>query len=160
MEHAYTAIGRAVFAAQIFETALIPIFEIFKMLAEPGYLKKTQGHLPAGAFKLRITDVIAALKKKGDIAPDLETRLRSYVNDRNLLIHRWVQERGWPADNDPVGFAPIIELANRVEHEAHDLARRFTGYVVKYAEPEWSTAHADEYKARMANVFKQAHIEG
>ena len=45
MENAYTAIGRAVFYAQIFETALVPIFEFFKMQAEPGYAEKTGGYL-------------------------------------------------------------------------------------------------------------------
>ena len=159
MEHAYTAIGRAVFAAQLFETALIPIFESFKMHTQLGYLEKTQGFLPAGAFKTSITNVIKALSEKGNIAPDLEVRLLSYINDRNLLIHRWIQERGWPADNDLVGFAPIIELANHVEQEARELARQITRYVVKYADPDWSKEHADEYKARMADVFHRAHIE-
>jgi hypothetical protein len=31
MQEAYAAIGRAVFAAQRFETALVPIFEFFKL---------------------------------------------------------------------------------------------------------------------------------
>ena len=46
MEQAYAAIGRAVAFAQIFETALIPIFEFFKMQTDPGYLEKTGGYVP------------------------------------------------------------------------------------------------------------------
>lgn len=159
MEQAYAAIGRAVFAAQMFETALIPIFEGFRMYTEPGYLEKTGGCLPAGAFKIPIKNVIKALAEKGSIASDLETRLSAYVEDRHLLIHRWLQERGWPVENDATGFIPIIELANRVEQEAKELARQLVGYMVKFAEPEWATANADEYKARMANIFRRAHLD-
>ena len=46
MEHAYAAIGRAVFAAQLFETAFIPIFEFFTMQTDASYLEKTGGAHP------------------------------------------------------------------------------------------------------------------
>lgn len=159
MEQAYAAIGRAVAFAQIFETALIPIFEFFKMQTELGYIEKTGGYLPAGAFKVPVKNIIKALSAKGDIAPDLEARLNSYVEDRHLLIHRWVQQNGWPADNDAAGFAPIVELANRVEREAKELARLLAGYMVSFGEPEWAAANAEDYKARMAAIFHRAHLK-
>ena len=158
MEHAYTAIGRAVASAQIFETVLIPIFEFFKMQTEPGYLEKTGGYVTAGAFKVPFKNIIKRLSENGEIAPDLETRLNSYIEDRHRLIHRWFQENGWPAENDAVGFAPIIELANRVEREAKKLTRLFAGYVARFSEPEWSAANTEDYKARMAAIFQSAHI--
>jgi len=37
MLQAYATIGRAVFAAQLFETTLIPIFEGFKMVKDQEY---------------------------------------------------------------------------------------------------------------------------
>jgi len=160
MEQAYAAIGRAVAFAQIFETALIPIFEFFKMQTDPRYLEKTGGYVPAGAFKVPAKNVIKALSAKGDIAPDLEARLNSYVEDRHVLIHRWVQENGWPAENDSTGFAPIVELANRVEHEARALTRLLTGYMVQFAEPEWAAANGEDYKVKMAVMFQRAHMEG
>ncbi len=92
MNHAYFAIGRAVFAAQMLETALIPIFEFFKMHTEPGYLEKTGGYVTEGAFKVPIKNVVKFLSERGSIAPDLETRLNKYVEDRHLLIHRWIQQ--------------------------------------------------------------------
>lgn len=158
MEQAYAAIGRAVAFAQIFETALIPIFEFFKMQTEPGYIEKIDGYLPAGAFKVPVKNIIKALSVKGNIAPDLETRLNSYVEDRHALIHRWVQQYGWPVDNDAAGFAPIVELANRVENDAKELTRLFVNYMIKFSEPEWTGANAEDYKARMAAIFLRAHI--
>jgi hypothetical protein len=160
MQHVYAAIGRAVFFAQLFETALIPIFEFFKMQTEPGYLKNTAGRISAGAFKVPVKNIIKALSTTGSISPDLEERLSRYVEDRHLLIHRWVQEHGWPDDNDAEGFVPILELANRVEAEAKQLTRSFAGYMTKFANPEWAAQHADEYKAKIAQLFHQAHIAG
>lgn len=160
MEQAYAAIGRAVASAQIFETVLTPIFECFKMQTKPGYREKTGGYVSAGTFKVPIKNIIKALSAKGDIAPDLEGRLNAYVEDRHLLVHRWFQEKGWPAENDTTGFGPIIELANRVEREARELTLLFASYMVKFAEPEWAAANGESYKERMAAVFHRAHIEG
>lgn len=160
MEHAYAAIGRAVFAAQLFETVLVPIFEFFKMQTDPGYLEKTDGYIPAGAFKVPVKSIVNALSTKGSIAPDLEERLSKYIEDRNTLIHRWIKERGWPDENDANGFAPIVELANRVEREAKWLTSSFAGYMVKFNDPDWVAEHGDEYKERMAELFHRAHIGG
>ena len=160
MQQAYTAIGRAVFFAQIFETALVPIFEGFKMQTDPSYLQKTGGHISAGAFKVPIANIVKALSAAGNIAPDLEARLNAYVEDRHLLIHRWVKEHGWPDQNDAEGFAPIIALASRVENEAKQLTLSFAGYMVKFANPEWAAEHSAEYKENMAQLFHRAHIEG
>ncbi|HXX08335.1 MAG TPA: hypothetical protein VEJ43_09740 [Pseudolabrys sp.] len=159
MEQAYAAIGRAVIFAQLFETALVPIFELFKMQTEPGYREKTGGYISAGAFKVPITNIVKALSATGDIAPDLETRLTAYIADRHTLIHRWVQIHGLPAEDDVAAIGAILELANRVENEAKDLTQLLVGYVVKYAEPEWASTNMEEYKARMAEIFRRAHID-
>lgn len=153
MEQAYAAIGRAVRAAQVFETILVPIFEFFKMQTEPGYLEKTGGYIPAGAFKVPVRNVIKLLGAKGQIAPDLEVTLDSYVEARHLLIHKWFQEHGWPNDNDTEGFAPVIELASRVERDATALTRLFAGYMAEFGKPEWAAATAEDYRARAAAIF-------
>ena len=155
MQQAYTAIGRAVFFAQLFETALIPIFEGFKMQTEPGYLLKTGGYIPAGAFKVPITNIIKVLSAAGNIAPDLEERLTRYAESRHTLVHRWVRDNGWPAEDDVAGFVPIIQLANQVETEAKELTRSFTGYMLNFSSPD----RAVEYKAAMTQLFHRAHVE-
>jgi len=144
MEQAYAAIGRAVFAAQLFETVFVVIFEAFKMHTEPGYPEETGGYITAGAFKFPIKAIVNDLTAKASIAPDLEARLTAYTEDRNLLIHRWFQQHGWPADNDADEVAPIVELANRVEVEAKNLAQQFAGYMVKFASPTLSAPNADD----------------
>jgi hypothetical protein len=160
MELAYAAIGRAVFAAQLFEVALTPIFEGFKMIVDPAYREKTGGYIPAGAFKVPITSIVKTLVATGDIAPDLEARLVAYAEDRHTLIHRWIINNGWPDDTDAEGFRPIVELANRVEHEAKLLTRAFTRYMVKFADPAWAEANGAEYVERMRQLFLRAHLDG
>jgi hypothetical protein len=159
VEHAYAAIGRAVFFAQIFETALIPIFEIFKLIDQPAYRLKTDGCISNGAFKVPITNIIKALADKGQIAPELEKRLSAYAQDRHTLIHRWVRENGWPEDDDVAGYSSIVELANRVESEAKQLTKQFADYMVKYANPEWAEKNSETYKLRMRHLFSLVHFE-
>jgi hypothetical protein len=159
MEFAYAAIGRAVVAAQMFETALVPIFEFFKIQTEPGYLEETGGRISAGSFKFPVANIVKALADRGNIASDLEARLTNYVEDRNTLIHRWVLQHGWPDANDAAGFDPIVELANRVLREAQQLTQQLAGYVLRFSEPAWLSEHGDEYKERMAQLFHRAHLD-
>lgn len=160
MEQAYTAIGRAVLAAQAFEIALASIFQFFRMVNEPSYMKQTGGKLPENAFRDPTTKIVRMLKEKGDIAPDFEARLLQYAEDRHTLIHRWVIEHGWPAESDTEGFKPIVALATRVASEAKYLALQLTGYMGKFADPDWASKNEAEYQERMKQLFHRAHIDG
>lgn len=158
MEYAYTAIGRAVLAAQLFETALVPVFEFFKMQTEPGYLEETGGFVRAGAFRVPVKGIVNELRMRGQLASDLEQRLSAYVDDRNTLVHRWVMERGWPDEGDSAGFLPIVQLAQRVESEANALTLIFVNYILKYASPDQPTQDAQDYRKRIAAMFQRAHL--
>jgi hypothetical protein len=159
MENAYTVIGRAVFAAQLFETSIVPVFEFFKMHTRPGYLEETGGYVRAGAFRVPVKAIVNELKARGQVATDLEQRLSAYVDDRNTLVHRWIMERGWPDDDDAAGFAPIIELARRVEAEAKALTLIFVKYILTYAAPEQAGDDPEEYRARISAMFQRAHVD-
>ena len=141
--------------AQLLETALVPIFEIHRVNTEPDRLAKTDGYLSAGAFKVPTSSIVKMLSDKGSIAPDLETRLKTYIEDRHLLVHRWVQEKGIPTTEKD--FLLLAKLALTVEKEARDLIRIFAGYMVKHTEPDWAAANLDEYRSRMAAIFLEAH---
>jgi hypothetical protein len=156
MDQAYAAVGRAIVAAQIFETVLVPIFELHRIHTEPGRLDQTRGFLSAGAFKVPVANLIKILRDRGGIAPDLEARLSTYVEDRHLLVHRWVQENPLPDDQDPATLLPLMEHALKVEREANELARIIVGYVLKYG---GSAADPDEFSTKMATMFQAAHKE-
>lgn len=159
MNHIYAAIGRAVIAAQLFEIVLVPTFQIFKMIGDAAYQEKTGGCIPAGSFKMAIKNIIKGLAEKGEIAADLEERLNNYIEDRHTLVHRWVQEYGWPDETNPDVFGEVVALAARVEAESINLARIFSGYIVKYADPDWAAENMNEYRSRMAEIFRKAHLD-
>ncbi|MDO9284698.1 MAG: hypothetical protein Q7U26_07355 [Aquabacterium sp.] len=159
MQIAYAAIGRAVFYSQLFETALGPIYEFWRMNTEPGYFDKTQGQLSVGVFKTPTMNMVKLLSAGGNIAPDFAERITRYLDDRHTLIHRWVQLHGWPDDQEEAGFIPIIELATRVESEAKILTRFITGYILNHASPEFTHQNPAEYSKRMELLFHQAHLE-
>jgi hypothetical protein len=145
--------------AQMFETALVPLVELSRMVADPAYAEETAGYVRAGKFKVPVTGIVRMLSERGDIAPDLATRLTKYAEDRHTLIHRWVREHGWPDDGDVEGWAPIIDLANRVHEEARQLTSLLVNHVLKFADHEWASAHLEEYQTRMARLFHEAHLD-
>lgn len=143
----------------MFETALVPIVEFRRMVTDPVYLEETGGYVRAGQFKVAVTSIVKMLNEQGDIAPDLATRLTKWTEDRHTLIHRWMLEHGWPDDNDHVGWAPIIDLANRVHEEATQLTKLLVNQVLKFADREWVANHQDEYRMKVARLFHEAHLE-
>jgi hypothetical protein len=53
----------------------------------------------------------------------------------------------------------LINLATSVEAEALELMRMLAGYMVKYANPEWSASNTSENRQRMAEIFQRAHLD-
>ena len=160
MQAAYASIGRAVMASQALECVVVSIFEFFKLNTEPGYFDRTKGYIPEGAYKQPLKNIVKLLSSKGSIAPDLESRLETYIENRHALVHRLMHLHGWPEDNDAEGFRPIEALASQVEVEAKQLLQSLCGYMVKYAEPGWASANSSDFQARMQQLFHRAHIDG
>jgi len=143
MDDAFVAIGKAVYAAQLFETALVPIFEFFRMQTESGYLDRTGGLVSEGKFKQATINVVKMLSERGEIAPGLEERLKQWIEDRHTLVHRLVLNFGVLSVGDANGFAPIAELANRVEREANSLTHMLVGYILEHFNPEADSTPED-----------------
>lgn len=154
MQSTFAAIGRAVVSAQLFEVALIPIFEAYKMHVDPAYLEKTGGYVSAGAFKVPVKNIVKMLAEKGDISSDLEASLNTYIENRHTLIHRWVIENGIPDDLEHEN-SNLKNLADAVAIQANLLTRQIVGYVVKYGNPDWAEENRTEFEERMLNIFNQ-----
>ncbi len=152
MEKTFTAIGRAVISAQLFETALIPIFEVYKMLSSPEYLEKTEGRLSVGSFKIPVKNIVKILSENGDISESLESEINLYIENRHKLIHRWVVENGPPE----VEFENIelMCLADSVTRQANSLTKQIAGYMVKYADPSWAISNMAEFEEKMLSIFR------
>jgi hypothetical protein len=158
MDNAYIAIGRAVFTVQMFEATIIPLFAFHRMSNEPGYLENTAAFIPEGRWKKAVSELVKDLATETAIAEDFQQRLNAFIEDRHRLTHRLFREFGLPLQDD--GFAPIIELANKVEIEAKKLAGMLAGYIVKYRHPDRSAVNPNEFHARMTDIFNRAHLDG
>jgi hypothetical protein len=157
-EATFSAIGKAVYASQLFETSLVPIAELHRFHADPSRAEKTGGYLSAGAYKLATSALIKELSTLGTVDPGLQERITKYLDQRHTLVHRWLVEKGLPSTTQD--DADLRKLAEWVEGEAKALARHFVSYVVKYAEPDWAAANPTEYTSRMQNLFKDAPRDG
>jgi hypothetical protein len=156
MEEVFAAVGKAVIAAQVFETALVPVLELYKIHTEPGRLARTKGHIAPGAFKEPIKNIVKFLEARDGLDPELGQRLVAYSENRHTLVHRWLYENGWPSES-PELQAQLIALASKVEQEAWDLSQAFSNYILRWAEPAWATDNLSEYQSRMQEIFKRAH---
>ena len=154
MINIFHAIGKAVYSAQLFETVLTPVFEIYKIKTKPGYLEKTQGYISNGAFKVPISSVVKELAKSEDISPDLEERLNTYSEKRHQLIHRWILENGSSVNELDETNQKLYKLATEVDKDANELCKLFTGYLLKYAEPKWAEENPEIDSMKMRDLFK------
>jgi hypothetical protein len=148
---ALQSIGKAVINAQGFEAAIIPIFEVHRIFADPGRMDSTGGRLPEGAWKQPIASLIRQLVERSKISGKLEDRLRNYVEDRHLLIHRWAYEVGIPSTDDE--WAKVRIHADHVAAEALELMNLFVSYALRYGNPETSTCAPEEFGIRMSEIF-------
>jgi len=158
-DSACIAIGKAVIAAQMLETVLIPVFEVFRIHTESGHLEKTGGYITEGAWKVPVRNIVKRLSERGSLAPDFEQRINALMENRHELVHRWFQKNGSTDESAPLGVARLINLATSVEAEALELMRMLAGYMVKYANPEWSASNMAEYRQRMVEIFQRAHLD-
>lgn len=158
MKAAHEAIGRAVLAAQLFETTLVICFQIFKISIEPDYAEKTNRRIPVDAWKVPITAMVNELAKKMHIAADLEQRLRDYAEDRHTLIHRWTLSHGMPdGDDDEQWYELIRRLADKVTGEAYALMGMFCGYILANFNPDAPDADGTRQRQLVSELFKTVH---
>lgn len=160
MQATFAAIGRAVFFAQIFETSLIQVFEIFKKNTDEKYLEAEGSAVSASKFKFPIVNVIKFLSSAEKISPKLQKRLEEYVEDRHVLIHRYVHQNGLPDLADEQSFAGMVELANRVESEARSLSLDLIGYLMSRLESVTENpGDAEWFRQQIGEIFTQADCE-
>lgn len=139
---ACVALGRAANVAQLFEWTLTLCFYFYRTSSDKAFLEETQGCIPKKFFEETSAKQIRQLIAAGAIGPEFLARWRTYKDARNLLIHRWEFERGWPADDaPPEAFKPLIEHASRVRQEATSLTNALIDYVLEHQKNPDAWAH-------------------
>ncbi|CAE6875979.1 hypothetical protein R69608_01400 [Paraburkholderia nemoris] len=153
MNHIYAEIGRAVIASQTFEICFIATSEGVRMIADPDYRKNTEGYISDKAWKQRASEIVKGLAKDGAIDMGLEKRFLDLIENRNVLIHRWVMTHG--ISDDPDKEQPLLTFAKTVHAEADALTLMMAEYMIKHAYPEKYAVD----QARMVNMFNLMHVD-
>jgi hypothetical protein len=152
----HEAIGRAVVQMQMFETNMVVTAEFFHLVTRPKRRRKTGGFITAGMLEEATTSIVHRLKENGQIAPNLEGRIRNLVTDRHLLVHNWVRLYGLGSGDDMDYWSRYRQHAISVESEARAITLMLLHYVLKWAEPEWAKQNPNEYLSRIRRMFIDA----
>lgn len=156
-QHAFAAVGQAVLSCQLLELAIIPIYEFFKMSTDSEYLKKTGGLFKLTKLKLPLRNLLNELVVKGQISPEIGSKLDLFIEARHKLVHRWVQENGTIEDDDADAWERLASHASQVIVQAEELTRHLTGYLLKYTTPEWVKNNPHEHSFRINGLFRSPY---
>jgi hypothetical protein len=150
---ALTRVGQAVMSVQAFESVLALAYNFYKFGTDP---KRTDAAITAGIYKIPVANIVKALGERGDIDGDLEERLKAFVEDRHLLIHRWLLQRG----PQPLGgaaesayAADLDAMAAKVIGEANALTRILGGSIRRLEAPPDET-DLTEFRKATAAIFR------
>lgn len=119
MEQVLHDIGLAVLEVQVLEVFLTPTYQLFKIATDPSHYEKHKGYIPESAWKQPLTSLVNELDQRGSIDAGLAARFRRFAEQRHTLIHRWVQQCGWPGNGlSEEEYKPLRSLAHSVRAEA------------------------------------------
>ena len=155
----YEAIGRAVWAAQVFETIIVVCVELVRLTKEFEAGALTDGLINPKRFKDATMNLLKKLSASNDIDPTFEAKIAALVDKRHTLIHRWFIEKGWPEDEDVNEIAQVISFAREVEEESQAITRLLLQYVLHWGTPQGETPHEPtQARAQILQLFKNAHM--
>lgn len=150
----HEAVGRAALSAQVFETVFAVCFQFLGML-ETGATTL----INEKQFKTPTRNLIKELSAANNISTEFEAQINELIEKRHLLIHRWYQENGLPADEDKEHIAKLFQLANEVESKSKRISGLLAGYIVR-----WGRMHPDQNvlvdteRDRILALFQRAHL--
>ena len=137
------------FALQYFELLLAPVYAIHKHV-----IKGNDELLPTYAkdanFKQPLTAVVKELEDAGRIDAALAKSLRDYSEQRHILVHRWILQKGYLTNDG--SFKALAEHAVMVFEQTQALITAIVEYSTKYG-PE-GEVDVDDYNKRMQSIFK------
>jgi hypothetical protein len=126
---------------------------VHRVVTEPDRFGTTKGEIPAGVFKQPTSNILKLLSDRGNLSSEWDVRLRQYLNNRHLLVHRWIIERGVPTTDED--WDALRALAITVEQEATVLTTSFREYALRFGDPESKEFSADLVQSRMRELFSR-----
>lgn len=157
---AHQAIGKAICLFQNLEILIVVSFEFLQMVSDPEYRDICKGCIDPKLYRRSIRRFLEQLSKEDRIDPQFEKDIFDLVEKRDILVHRWIREQGWPAADDDEGWSDYESLANEVADESRRIVHMLTGYLVKYTDREWAQNNPEEYVEQVLRLFHDAGKDG
>lgn len=157
---AHQAIGKAICLFQNLEILIVVSFEFLQMVSSPEYRDISKGCIDPKLYRKSIRRFLERLSKQNNIDPQLEKDISDLVEKRDVLVHRWIREQGWPSADDDAGWSDYESLANEVADESRGIIRLLSGYLLKLNDQEWAQQNPKEYVERVRRLFHDAGKDG
>jgi hypothetical protein len=135
----YQAVGLATLGSQIFEKVFVVTVRFAVMQDDVHSFDGIKSVETAKAFKQATTALLKQISGSVHIA-QLEERISQLLEDRHRVIHRLVDEGGWPGPCTDAQRGEILDLCARVRSESvalsEALAPLMAGWVSRFPEIE------------------------
>lgn len=113
----YAAVGHAVVSAQLFEKLFVITARFAVKQADLQVFEEIKTVEAAAAFKQPIKALLKEVS--GDLqSGGLAERIERLIDDRNLLVHRLVDEGPWPGEITETQRAHLFSICTRVSEES------------------------------------------
>lgn len=151
----YEAIGSAVVASQLFERIFIVASKLAIKQDNIESLDQVVPVLAKKAFK----QPVKALLKELDGLPlvaNLEQRILKLIENRHRVVHRLVEETGWPISLDQSQRFEIRELCLEVMKESLDLHTAFLKILVEWGK-RFPELHESFSRVDTTDMYVRGH---
>ena len=125
----FAQIGRAVIACQFYEFLFLQVVNQVFRQPMPSSIADVDP-LDHTSFRVATTALLNELKKRVSVDSSFEDRLRSLVDSRHVLIHRWFIQHGAPTTPEEIERLTI--LANTVVRDATEMAAVLSRYTIEW----------------------------
>ncbi|WP_447801237.1 hypothetical protein [Pseudomonas kilonensis] len=113
----YQAVGLATIASQVFEKVFVVTVRFAVMQDDVHSFDGIKSVEAAKAFKQATTSLLKQIS--GSVHTErLEERISQLLEDRHRVIHRLIDEGGWPGSCTDAQRGEIFELCGRVRSES------------------------------------------
>ena len=150
MNKMYETIGRAVIAAQIFESLIVICAEFLRVSSDIISGKTNDGLINPNKFKVATRTILKELSNTNNIDSNFESRISILVEKRHTLIHRWFVKNGLPEEIEEI--QKLTLLAQEVEKESNFIAKKLAEYMVNVNDSE-------NPSVEIINIFKKINMD-
>jgi hypothetical protein len=155
-ENVNASIGKAVLAAQYFEQWLVRAYYHMRIVTEDDFSLTDAQLSDYRLFKNPTKNLIKSLAQCSQIDPEFETRINDLLEQRHVVVHRWLLSNGSPFGLTTEQWDQLATVAETVASEAMELSFLLLGHMGEGLRQQVAGEDPALAKEHMAQMFKSA----